>query len=39
VGSNPYEVIEFFTSPNPSNRTIALVLTQSLTEMSTSTIR
>jgi hypothetical protein len=35
AGSIPYEVIEFFTWPNPSSRTMALESTQPLTEMST----
>jgi hypothetical protein len=37
VGSNPDEVIGFFVFnlPNPSSRTMALGLTQPLTEMST----
>jgi hypothetical protein len=34
VGSSPDEV-DFFNSPNPSRRTMALGSTQSLTEMST----
>jgi hypothetical protein len=35
AGSIPYDVIVFFNLPNPSNRTMALGLTQPLTEMST----
>jgi hypothetical protein len=35
VGSIPDEVIGFFSLTNPSTRTMALVLTQPLTEMST----
>jgi hypothetical protein len=35
TGSSPDEVIKFFTLPDTSSRTIALGLTQSLTEMST----
>jgi hypothetical protein len=35
AGSIPNEVIGFFNWPNPSSRTMALVLTQPLTEMST----
>jgi hypothetical protein len=35
AGSNHDEVIVFFNLPNPSSRTMALGLTQSLTEMST----
>jgi hypothetical protein len=35
VGSNPYEVTEFFNRPNLSSRTMTLGSTQSLTEMST----
>jgi hypothetical protein len=34
AASIPYEVIGFFNSANPSSRTIALNLTQPLTEMS-----
>jgi hypothetical protein len=34
-GSSPDEVIEFFSLPNPFTRTMALVSTQPLTEMST----
>jgi hypothetical protein len=34
-GSIPDEVITFFNWPNPSSRTMALGLTQPLTEMST----
>jgi hypothetical protein len=35
AGSNPDEVIGFFTLPNPSSRTMALESTQPPTEMST----
>jgi hypothetical protein len=35
TGSVPDEVIGFFNSPTPSNRTMALGSTQPLTEMST----
>jgi hypothetical protein len=35
VGSIPDEIIEVFNIPNPSSRTMALALTQPLTEMST----
>jgi hypothetical protein len=35
AGSIPDEVIGFFNRPNPSSRTMALGLAQSLTEMST----
>jgi hypothetical protein len=35
AGSIPDEVIQFSNSPNPSSRTMALRLTQPLTEMST----
>jgi hypothetical protein len=35
VFSIPDEVIGFFNWPNPSSRTVALVSTQPLTEMST----
>jgi hypothetical protein len=35
AGSIPDEVIEFFSRRNPSSRNMALVSTQSLTEMST----
>jgi hypothetical protein len=35
AGSNPDEVIGFFSSPNPSSRTIALGSSQHLTEIST----
>jgi hypothetical protein len=35
MGSIPNEVIGFFTSSNPSSCTLALGLTQPLTEMST----
>jgi hypothetical protein len=35
AASIPEEVIGFFNLPNPSSRTIALGLTQPLTEMST----
>jgi hypothetical protein len=35
TGSIPDEVIQFFNSPNPSSRTIALGSIQPLTEMST----
>jgi hypothetical protein len=35
AGSIPDEVIGFFNSPNPSSRTLALGLSQPLTEMST----
>jgi hypothetical protein len=35
MGSVPNEVAEFFDLPNPSSRTMALGITQSLTEMST----
>jgi hypothetical protein len=34
-GSIPHQVIGFFNSPDPSSRTMALGLTQPLTEMST----
>jgi hypothetical protein len=34
TGSNPDEVIGFFSWPNPSSRIMALGSTQSLTEMS-----
>jgi hypothetical protein len=37
AGSNPDEV-DFFNLPNPSSRTMALGLTQPLTEMSTRNI-
>jgi hypothetical protein len=35
AGSNPDEVIGFFSLPNLSSRTVVLRLTQPLTEMST----
>jgi hypothetical protein len=35
AGSNPDEVIVLFYLPNPSSRTMALGLTQPLTEIST----
>jgi hypothetical protein len=35
MGSIPDDVIGFFNSPNPSSRSMALGLTQPLTEMST----
>jgi hypothetical protein len=35
AGSNPDELIGFFNRPNPSSRTMALMSTQRLTEMST----
>jgi hypothetical protein len=35
VGSIPHEVFVFYILPNPSSRTMALGLTQTLTEMST----
>jgi hypothetical protein len=35
VGSIPNEVVGFFNLPNPSSCTMALELTQPLTEMST----
>jgi hypothetical protein len=38
AGSIPDEVIEFFSLPHPSSRTMVLGLTQPLTEMSTSKI-
>jgi hypothetical protein len=34
LGSNPYKDIGFISLPNPSNRAVILVATQSLTEMS-----
>jgi hypothetical protein len=39
AGSNPDEVVGFFNWPNPSSRTMALVSTQPLTEMSTRRVR
>jgi hypothetical protein len=38
AGSNPEEIIGFFNLPNPSNRTMALVSTQPLTEIGTSNL-
>ena len=38
AGSIPDGVIEFFHGHNPSGRTMALVLTQPITEMGTSKI-
>jgi hypothetical protein len=38
TGSSPDEIIGFFNLPNPSSRTVALELTQPLTEMSTTNI-
>jgi hypothetical protein len=35
MGLIPDKVIGFFNLPNPSSRTVALVLAQPLTEMST----
>jgi hypothetical protein len=36
---SPIRPLEFFNLPNPSNVTVALVSTQSLTEMSTRNLR
>jgi hypothetical protein len=38
VGSIPDEVVGFFNCPNPSSHTMALGLTQPLTEISTSNL-
>jgi hypothetical protein len=38
AGSIPDEIIWFFTWPNPSSRTMSLVSTQPLTEMSTTNL-
>jgi hypothetical protein len=38
AGSSPYEV-EFFSSPNPSSRTMTLGSTQPLTEINTRNLR